>query len=86
MNPTCIIGQYAFKHCTSLMLVELPKKINYIFEGVFQDCKSLINLTIPDTCTEINLASFLNCTNLKKIKYKNHYYSYDDLLEYKKFD
>ena len=48
--------------------------------GAFFDCKSLINISIPDGVTEIATGVFGGCKSLTSIKYKGvTYESYDEL-------
>ena len=36
-------------------------------EGVFQGCSNLVNITIPNTVTDIGYEAFIGCDNLENI-------------------
>ena len=47
------IASYAFKDCTRLTKVVIPKTVQKIGAFAFKDCTRLADLTIPDTVSEI---------------------------------
>ena len=65
------IGRYAFMHCTSLESINLEDtNIRIINEGLFINCTSLTEITIPNTVTEIDRAAFLNCEKLRNVLFR----------------
>ena len=54
------IGEKAFSWCEKLTTAELPNnpKCNCIEEGVFEECRSLKNITIPGNITKIGERAF----------------------------
>lgn len=61
----------AFKDCTALKYIELPKGITEICEAMFWMCSSLENIIIPDSVTKIGNQAFYSCENLKTVKMGN---------------
>ena len=61
------IGHEAFKGCTSLKDVTLPKNLKVIGTRAFADCTSLENIVIPEGVTTIEDGAFAGCKNLKSI-------------------
>ena len=61
------IGIGAFKDCSSLTKITIPKGVTSIREGAFWNCSNLIEITIPKGVTSIRQAAFWNCTNLIEI-------------------
>ena len=51
--------------------------------SIFKDCIFLQNISIPDSINHLTYTMFYNCNENLKIKWKNHIYTYTDLLEYK---
>lgn len=47
------IGKWAFYGCTSLETVTLPKKVKYLNESCFENCKNLVAIDLPDSLLEI---------------------------------
>ena len=58
------IGCYAFSGCYSL--VSLPP-LESASEGMLQDCKSLMNVTLTDYCYEIGEDAFEHCESLRQM-------------------
>lgn len=61
------IGNNAFRDCTSLTNVVIPKGVTKIEALMFYGCKSLLNVEIPDSVTEIEPRAFRDCTRLSSI-------------------
>ena len=59
-----IIGQCAFKGCTSLMGITLPEGLEAIGEEAFYGCTSLISITLPKGLLKIGKMAFKDCMNL----------------------
>ncbi|MDO4475809.1 MAG: leucine-rich repeat protein [Lachnospiraceae bacterium] len=67
------IGSKAFYKCSKLQKVVLPAKdktggLAKIENSVFQDCKALTSVTLPDTVTSIGDSAFKNCSKLTTVK------------------
>ena len=52
------IGNYAFKECASLEVLDLPDGLEYIGVSAFERCLSLICVDIPDSVTTISNSAF----------------------------
>ena len=79
---------YMFTFCKSLEnLNELQNwnvsnGTNFLY--MFTFCKSLENILLPNTLSILRKDIFFECNTTLKIHWKNHTYTYDDLLEYEK--
>ncbi|MGN1273676.1 MAG: leucine-rich repeat domain-containing protein, partial [Thermoguttaceae bacterium] len=58
------IGLEAFKGCTSLTSVVIPKSVTKIKLQTFCGCTSLTSVVIPNPETEIDMWAFKDCPNL----------------------
>ena len=58
---------YAFKNCSRLNLVSLPKSLLVIDWCAFENCVSLTDIVIPDRVTEIKYGAFRGCETLENI-------------------
>ena len=65
---TAIEG-FAFKDCTSLSNVTIPKSVTRIGSSAFFGCTSLLNITIPENVTSIGDHAFRNCSALSRINW-----------------
>lgn len=61
------IDYEAFRDCTGLISVSLPKSLTYIGEWVFAGCESLEVIELPEGLITIGLCAFQECTNLSKV-------------------
>ena len=57
----------AFKNCSTLSSITLPKSITSIVENMFLGCSSLRSITIPKSVTEIGEKAFSGCYHLESI-------------------
>ncbi len=64
-----VIAPYAFKNCTKIKSVELPKTITYIGKGAFKNCTNLESIKIQTNIEYIGENAFENCKNLHYITY-----------------
>lgn len=63
-----VIGDSAFKNCTSLTTVNLPSSVTIIEDCAFSGCQALnIDMVIPEGVERINNYVFNNCFSLKNI-------------------
>lgn len=60
------IGKNAFKGCTSVKEVTIPKGILTVSNSAFEGCSGLTDVTIA--AKTINAKAFAECTNLKAVK------------------
>ena len=66
-KPVTIIGVNAFKDCTRMTGVSIPKSVTEIGDQAFDGCSELRNVTIPNGVTSIGDMAFFCCYELKKI-------------------
>ncbi len=65
-ESTTVIGEWAFRQCSSLISVVIPKGVKKIEQGAFCHCSSLTSVIIPDSVRIIKPSAFIHCTALKK--------------------
>lgn len=63
-----------FDNLFSPTKVKIKKKykgfpVTLIKRGAFEDCSTLVSVTLPDSVTKIDVSAFENCKNLKKIDF-----------------
>ena len=61
------IGYQAFKNCTGLTGVTLPKTAYLLLNESFAGCTSLTSIVLPSAMSSIYNNAFVGCTALKKI-------------------
>ena len=61
------INDEAFKNCTQLTSISIPRFITSIGNEVFSGCTALRTVKLPDDLTTIGNRSFYNCKGLKSI-------------------
>lgn len=62
------IGSSAFKNCTALTSVVIPKTVTGIGLSAFSGCTSLKDITIPNSVKSIGNYAFYSCNNLTSIE------------------
>ncbi len=65
------IGDNAFRNCTGLTSVQLPKSIKTIGQNAFYGCTGLTQLTIPNGVSSIGDQAFGNCSGLTSMVLPN---------------
>lgn len=77
-HPTCVpaslkkvtltkasfIGDYAFRYCSNLTDVTIPRSVTYIGYGAFYECKQLKKVFIPNTVSLVKNYAFAYCYNI----------------------
>ena len=58
------IGWHAFKGCSSLTSIKIPKSVTSIGNEAFGGCSSLKSIKIPKGVTSIGYQAFVGCKNL----------------------
>jgi len=66
-----IIDAEAFKNCTSLTSITIPKGETRIGDYAFYNCKNLTSVTIPSGVTSIEQETFADCTSLTSVTIPN---------------
>ena len=61
------IGKEAFKYCSRLTSINIPKSVTSIGEGAFYECSSLTSINIPEGVTSIGNSAFSYCKSLTSI-------------------
>ena len=61
------IGLNAFRDCSNLKTVSLPKKLTHIFSFSFANCVRLTSINFPEGLEDFYEGVFLGCTSLKSI-------------------
>lgn len=62
-----IIGNHAFRNCTSLNNVYLGSKLTSIGNYAFDGCTNLTKINIPDSVTNIGFQAFSKCSSLTSV-------------------
>ena len=77
---------YMFDYCISLQNISALESWNVSngtdFSYMFGACTSLQFISLPNTLRYLSENLFKNCNQNFKIRWKNHFYTYSDLLEY----
>lgn len=84
-NEDCELSYSVFRGCKKLIKIKLPKRLKKLHTGMFMDCISLQEIVVPNGVPHLELGQFGGCRNLEKIHWREHVYSYEDLLEYGMF-
>ena len=61
------IGYQAFKNCTGLTNVTIPKTVYMLLNESFAGCTSLTSIILPSSISSIYNNAFVGCTGLKSI-------------------
>lgn len=70
-DTVSIIGEVAFRYCTSLTSITIPGSVTSISASAFSNCSSLTSITIPDSVTSIGDSAFSHCSSLTSINIPN---------------
>ena len=66
-----VIGDYAFRNCSSLTSIELPDGVTRIGAHTFAGCSSLASIELPDSVTSIGWSAFSWCSSLRNLAIPN---------------
>lgn len=61
------IASDAFKSCTSITSITIPKTVKYIGDFAFYDCDKLTKVTLPESVIELGVGAFRNCDLLNDV-------------------
>lgn len=61
------VDDEAFKDCTSLTIVNLPKTVTSIGASAFCGCTSLTTINLPETITIIDQGAFSGCSSITNV-------------------
>lgn len=78
------IGEYAFTN-RNITRMNIPEGVTSIYLSAFSDCKNLVSLRVPSTCTEIitntvNLRSSYKITSITVDSNNSRYYSTSNII------
>lgn len=59
--PVTGINAYAFRGCSKMTSVSIPKSITEIGDNAFEKCSRLASAVIPEHVTKIGVGIFKNC-------------------------
>ena len=76
------IGKYAFRDCTSLTSVIIPKGVTSIGQYAFEGCSALEDVTIPQSVTSIGKGAIRLCPSLTSIIIPNSVTNIDEFTFY----
>ena len=65
------IGEWAFRGCEGLTLVNIPNSVTSIGDWAFADCRDLTRMTIPNSVTFIGNMAFHCCSSLTSVTIGN---------------
>lgn len=71
------IGSSAFRGCSGLTSVTIPKSVTSIGISAFESCSSLNSITIPESVTSIGWSAFSGCSGLTSISVNANNTIYD---------
>ena len=66
-SGTTLIAHYAFKDCSSLTEIVMPKSLEIIDACAFYKCSGLKDIVVPDSVKKIGIAAFRGCNKLQSI-------------------
>ncbi len=72
------IGNEAFRDCSNLRSVSLPKNLEVIGEQAFRECTGLTSANIPESVKEIGRGAFYNCSQIPSLTLGNSVKSIGD--------
>lgn len=64
-----VIGEYAFRNCSSLQTVTIPDSVTTIRTGAFENCYSVFNVRLGESVRTISSKSFANLPLLDTITF-----------------
>ena len=79
-NKKTKIGERAFENCATLSEVSLPDGMTELYGGVFNSCKSLKKIKLPQNLTVLGESAFSDCVGLESIEIPETVTKIDDLV------
>ena len=70
-DNTRLIGNSAFKGCSSLTSVTIGNSVTSIGSSAFKDCSGLTSVNIPNSVTSIGSSAFYGCSGLTSVTIGN---------------
>lgn len=64
---TLVVADQAFRHCTGLTRITIPRGVGSIGRHAFSACTGLVSVTIPESVTEIGDGAFQGCCKLVEV-------------------
>lgn len=64
-----VIGEAAFKNCTSLFSISFPEKIQGIGKAAFEGCSALYEVSLPASIAHLSENIFKDCSDLEVINF-----------------
>jgi len=65
------IHDNAFKNCTGISYIVLPKNLKTIGTSAFEGCSAIGTITIPESVTSIGANAFKDCSSLELVFFKH---------------
>ena len=66
--PVSVIGENAFRNCTNLTTLAVPRGVDTILGQAFRGCSRLTSLSLPETTTSFWANAVADCVNLTSIQ------------------
>ena len=85
------IGERAFKNCSQIVDITLPRSVKTIRDCAFEGCTALRNVVIPSSVTKIGEVIFNGCETTELVVFveadsKAEAYCDDNVYEYSYWD
>ncbi len=66
-QPVTIIGEGAFRNCSSLTNITIPESVTSIGSSAFRGCSNLTSVIIPNSVISIGESAFYGCSSLTSV-------------------
>ena len=68
-----IIGEGAFRYCTSLSKISFPNSLSIIGENAFQGCSDLVSIKLPSNIKSIGTEAFSGCSGMTSFEISDNF-------------